>query len=70
MGLPVVMTRISGIVPYIEKFKAGEVIDSMEELPRAILQIANNSSTYSKGAMLFSECFEYNKYYKSRIVCD
>ena len=67
MGLPVVMTRISGIVPYIEKYKAGEVIDSLTELSFAVDRINKNPDTYLTGVRLFSEYFRYDKYYADKL---
>jgi glycosyltransferase involved in cell wall biosynthesis len=67
MGLPVVMTRISGIVPYIEKYKAGEVIDSLTELSFAVDRINENPDTYLTGVRLFSEYFRYDKYYADKL---
>ena len=63
MGLPVVMTRISGIVPYIEKHKAGEVVDSMDDLKAAVLRISEKNLEYSAGVLSFQKTFSYNSYY-------
>lgn len=63
MGLPVVMTRISTIAPEIEKHKAGEIIDSLTELPSAVARIINNPLSYAAGAKSFSDHFEYEPYY-------
>ena len=68
MGLPVVMTRISEIVPYIERFKAGEVIDSLAELPQAIARIAKDSHEYAEGVRAFSEHFEFSRYYDEKFM--
>ena len=67
MGLPVVMTRISEIVPYVEKFKAGEVIDSMTDLPDAVVRIASNPSVYAEGVRNFVAHFEFSSYYGTRL---
>ena len=68
MGLPVVMTRISEIVPYVEKYKAGEVIDSLAELPAAIARIATDLRRYEDGALEFTEHFEFQGYYDERFL--
>lgn len=65
MGLPVVMTRISDIVPYVEKFKAGEVVDSVSELPTALGRIAASPQTYTEGVRAFTSYFDYNEYYNA-----
>ena len=70
MGLPVVMTRISGIVSYIEKFKAGEVIDSKEALPQAVLRICENPETYFGGVRNFADRFMYERYYAENFRLD
>lgn len=67
MGLPVVMIRISEIVPYIERFKAGEVIDSEEDLPDAVMCIAANPAMYAEGIHKFSDYFEFGNYYGARL---
>ena len=63
MGLPVVMTRISEIVPYVEKFKAGEVIDSVADIPDAVDRIAANPAAYAEGVRRFAAHFEFAAYY-------
>ena len=69
MGLPVVMTRISGIVPFIERYKAGEVIDSLAELPAAVTRIAIDPRRYEDGALELAEHFEFQGYYDERFLC-
>lgn len=63
LGLPVVMTRISAIVPHVERFKAGEVIDSLDELPTAIEKIRSRPEVYFEGCRAFGEHFDYRRYY-------
>lgn len=67
MGLPVVMTRISGTVPYVEKYRAGEVIDSLSGLSSAVVRIDENPNAYYDGVKRFSENFRYDKYYADRL---
>lgn len=66
MGLPVVMTRISETVEFVERFRAGEVIDDLNELPAAIARIRADPQTYFKGCRTFAEHFSAEKVY-SRI---
>ena len=68
MGLPVVMTRISGIVPYVEKFKAGEVIDSVADISDAVVRIAANPLVYADGVHNFAAHFEFIGYYGAKLV--
>ena len=63
LGLPVVMTRISDIVPYVERFKAGEVVDSPDDVCPAIELIAADPQTYSRGVAAFNDPFSYASYY-------
>ncbi len=63
MGLPVVMTRISEIAPYVEKFKAGVVLDSITDLPDAVVRIADNLSAYADGACNLATYFDFQNYY-------
>ena len=68
MGLPVVMTRISEIVPYVERFKAGEVIDSVSELPQAIEKIRGGYATYQAGCRAFAEHFDCARLYDGLLL--
>ncbi len=63
MGLPVIMTRISEIVPFVERFHAGEVIDSARDLPQAIAKIRRDPESYFSGCRAFAEHFDYERYY-------
>lgn len=63
MGLPVVMTRISDIVPFVERFRAGEVIDSIAELSTAVDRIRGRYVVYLAGLRAFAEHFECERYY-------
>ena len=67
MGLPVVMTRISEIVPYIEKFHAGEIIDSTRELSNALERINANPQLYAEGVQSFASFFDADTYYDSKL---
>ena len=62
MGLPVVMTRISEIVPFITRFHAGEVIDSVADLPVALSRIRRDPASYFAGCRAFAAHFDYRKY--------
>ena len=63
MNLPVVMTRISEVVPFIKKFRAGVVVDGMEGVGEAVRKIAEDYPTYSEGVRRFNEHFEYTRLY-------
>jgi glycosyltransferase involved in cell wall biosynthesis len=63
LGLPVVMTRISDIVPYVERFKAGEVVDSLDDVCLAIERIASDPKSYAHGVAEFNGHFAYSPYY-------
>ena len=65
MGLPIIMSDTSAIVPYISKFKAGEIVKLDEiSLEKAIIAISSNYPLYKKGIEDFSRFFYYEKYYK------
>ena len=59
----VVMTRISNIVPFVEKFKVGEVVDSLANLPAAVDRIRANCSQYQSGLQAFADHFDCERYY-------
>lgn len=64
LGLPVIMTNMSAIAPYIQKFHAGEVIEEASEMPIAVEKIKKDYHRYQTGLRSFVRYFEYEKYYK------
>jgi glycosyltransferase involved in cell wall biosynthesis len=67
LGLPVVMTRISDVVPHIERFKAGEIVDApgTEALAQAVARVAENQRAYRDGVSRFNAFFDYRAYYET-----
>lgn len=63
LGLPVVMTRISDIVPFVERFHAGIVVDSYTSVGAAVESISSDPVTYAKGVADFCAHFDYRTYY-------
>ena len=63
MNLPVIMTRISEVVPFVERFHAGEVISSMDEIGAAAKRIAEDYAAYEDGVRRFNDHFEYSRLY-------
>ena len=63
LSLPVVMTRISDIVPYVERFQAGEVVDSLEAVASAVERIAADELRYMAGVAAFNAHFSFRNYY-------
>ena len=63
LSLPVVMTRISDIVPYVERFQAGEVVDSLEAVASAVERIAADELRYMAGVAAFNAHFPFRNYY-------
>lgn len=64
MQLPVIMSKTSSIMPYIQKFHAGEVIDrTPEALYEAVIKIAKNYDAYISGLEAFNKFFYYEDYY-------
>lgn len=63
MGLPVIMTRISDVVAHLERYHAGVIVESVEDVGRAVRQIAENEAVYRKGVMDFAAHFDYERYY-------
>ena len=64
MHLPVVMTRISDIVPFVERFKSGEVIGRGPEIGEALERIRGDYESYQAGVGRFVEHFYYDRYYR------
>lgn len=67
LGLPIVMTDVSAIVPYIKRFECGKVIKKeYHELENALLDIKKHYNKYLSGLKKFNKYFYYETYYKSR----
>lgn len=65
MGLPVIMTNVSGIAQYVKKFNSGILINrSSAELESALNEMKLNYSKYRDGLKLFNQYFNYMSYYK------
>ena len=64
MHLPVLMTRISDIVPFVERFRCGEVVDRIDQMEEALERIRLNYPQYQAGVARFNEHFEYSRYYR------
>lgn len=64
LGLPVVMTRVSDIVPFVERFHAGEIVDSADGLLEALHRIGSDPRSYFDGCRRFAEHFDFNRYYE------
>jgi hypothetical protein len=65
MRLPVVMTRISDIVPFVERFGSGVVIDGYSEIGEALDHIRMNYARYLEGVERFISNFEFETYYRN-----
>jgi len=64
-GLPVIITNTSEIIPFIKKFKAGEIVDrNTDSIFRAIEKMKNNYTLYLKGVEDFNNYFNCETYYK------
>lgn len=65
LGLPVIMSNVSAIAPYVKKFGSGKIIDKNDkELGNAILEINRNYPKYLEGVSKFNNYFYYETYYK------
>lgn len=63
MGLPVIMTRISGVAAKIESFHAGEVVDAVEQVGAAACRIRADGAAYARGVQALVDYFDYDRYY-------
>src|SRR3989338_9672060 len=65
MGLPVIMTKTSSIAPYVQKFKAGKVIDrNVVSFEKAIKTMQKNYGEYLEGVTNFNKYFYFEDYYR------
>lgn len=64
LGLPIIMTNVSAIAPYIEEFGSGILItQNIEELGSALLSMRKNYQKYLNGLNDFNRHFYYETYY-------
>lgn len=68
LGLPVIMTNMSAIAPFIKKFHAGEVIDQVSDLHMAVEKVKKNYSRYQTGLRSFAQYFDYETYYRRAFI--
>jgi glycosyltransferase involved in cell wall biosynthesis len=68
LGLPVVMSRISGVVPHIEQFHCGEIIDADNPLSTALQHLRRDYDSYAKGVAKFVDAFNYSRHYEHSFV--
>lgn len=67
LGLPIIMSDISSIVPFIKKFKAGEIVDrNFESIKLAIKKIEDNYVEYLQGINKFNNYFYFEDYYEGK----
>lgn len=66
LGLPIIMSDVSAIAPYVEKFKCGILIkENGKDLEDALREIRNNYNKYLRGVKEFDKYFFYETYYKN-----
>lgn len=69
LDLPIIMSDVSGIAPYIKKFGAGRVINkNNEELVNALIDIKKNYKKYLEGLAKFNKYFYYETYYRKHFL--
>ena len=67
MNLPIIMTRVSGIAEYVNKFNAGILVSRSEkDLEESFSEIEKNYKDYLDGLSKFNNYFNYEKYYKNK----
>lgn len=65
LGLPIIMSNVSAIAPYVEKFHCGLLIKrDTKEISSALLEIKDNYPKYLEGIKKFNKHFFYETYYK------
>jgi len=63
MHLPVLMTRISDIAPFVERFHSGKVIENEIQIGAALEEIRRHYSYFKEGLEAFNSHFAYEQYY-------
>jgi len=65
LGLPIVMSNVSAIAPFVQKFGCGILIkDRDKELGQALLEMKKNYTKYLDGLKKFNKYFYYETYYR------
>lgn len=65
LGLPIIMSDMSAIAPYIKRFNCGILVkNDNAELGRALLDMRKNYTKYLQGLKKFNEHFYYESLYR------
>lgn len=65
LGLPIIMSDVSAIVPYVKRFGCGVVIKiNNEELSNALIGMKKNYGRYLSGLEKFNKHFYYETHYR------
>ncbi len=65
LGLPIIMSNMSAIAPYIKRFNCGILVKNDEmELEKALLDMKKNYTKYLQGLEKFNKYFYYETVYK------
>ena len=65
LGLPIIMSDMSAIAPYIKRFNCGILVKNDEmELDKAILDMKKNYTKYLQGLEKFNKYFYYETVYR------
>ncbi len=63
MHLPVLMTRISDIAPFVERFHSGKVIENEGQMGAALEEIRLHYAFFQEGLEAFNGHFAYEQHY-------
>ncbi|MBI3576827.1 glycosyltransferase [Candidatus Gottesmanbacteria bacterium] len=67
LGLPIIISNTTAIIPYIRRFHSGEIIQrNVKDVERAVSSIRRNYSSYIKGVSQFNKFFSYESYYRNK----
>ena len=65
LGLPIIMSDMSAIAPYIKRFNCGILVKNDEmELEKALLDMKKNYTKYLQGLEKFNKYFYYETHYR------
>lgn len=67
MGLPVIMSKTSSVIPYLKKYHAGEVIErNASALFKSVGKIKDSYNDYVSGINKFNDYFYFESYYNEK----
>jgi glycosyltransferase involved in cell wall biosynthesis len=67
LGLPLIMSNVSAVAPYVKKFHCGEIVERNEQsIAEALKKMKHDYKKYLQGIEHFNQHFYYESYYEEK----